>query len=351
MAARRTVGAPAEQQDADRFLQHPRLFRDFLSNIEPDEETRDDAINAHTPVREWLASHGNFGAIHEDTFLAGSYRRRTSVTPIKDVDIVVVCSTAAYNNAANPRALLDRLKRALDDGKKYKTKTPPRRRSVQIELARIDMDIVPTVAPSGADAPLLIPDRDATRWFDTNPKGHIAWTQGLNKDADGTFVPLAKMARWWKRERLRSHRHPKGHMIELIAGYHHDPAARDWADVFVAWAERTANALRVYRQAGILPTFADPGQPGQSIKTGMEIANFNRFYDELDRTRALAVRARDLAATDLMASAKLWRQIFGDAFPLPDEGARAAGGPAAVGGFAAPSVFTRPDIREAPTFG
>jgi len=218
------------------------------------------------------------------------------------------------------------------------------------------MDIVPTVAPRGVDAPLLIPDRDVTRWFDTNPKAHIEWTQRLNAKTrwsatdKGRFVPLAKMARWWKRERLRSHRHPKGHLIELIAGYHHDPAARDWADVFIAWVEHTLAALAPYRSSGTLPTFADPGLPGQTIKTGMEPQDFIRFYDELARTLPIATRGRSLAASDLTASAKCWQLIFGAAFPLPDDGGRGPSSPSG-GGLPAASVLTRPNIREAPKFG
>jgi len=323
------------------------LFTDFLSNIEPDEDTRAEAIDAHEPVREWLANHKTFGAVHVETFLAGSYRRRTSVTPIKDVDIVVVCAMNAYD-PRDPKKLLTKLKAALDDNRKYKTRTTPRRRSIQIELSNIDMDIVPTVAPSGTDHPLLIPDRDVTQWFPTHPKGHITWTQNLNaatkahENDKGRFVPLVKMARWWKYERLRGKRHPKGHMMELMAGYYHDSLARDWADVFIAWVERTTTALAPYRQTGSMPSFSDPGLSGQTIKTGMEQVDFNRFYDELQATFPLAMRARDLATTDLTASAKIWRQIFGDKFPLPGDDARK---------LAAPSVLTRPDIRQAPTFG
>jgi Second Messenger Oligonucleotide or Dinucleotide Synthetase domain len=331
------------------------LFDQFLRNIEPDEDTVQDAINAHKPVRAWLAGHPTFTAVHVDTFLAGSYRRQTSVAPIKDVDIVVVCAMREYD-PGNPRKLLEKLEKALDDNKDYKRKTAARRRSIQIELPRITMDIVPTVAPHGVDAPLLIPDRDVTRWFLTNPKGHIEWTQRLNADTKasetdrGRFVPLAKMARWWKREHLASTRHPKGHLVELIAGYYHDPAARDWADVFVAWVERTVTALAGFRATGALPAFTDPGLPSHTIKTGMEQEDFNRFYDELAKTLPVARRARDLGATDLAMSAKLWQQIFGPAFPRANGDDRGTGGPAGRGGAAA-SVLTRPDTREAPTFG
>ncbi|MFN8861973.1 MAG: SMODS domain-containing nucleotidyltransferase [Gemmatimonadaceae bacterium] len=330
------------------------LFEQFLSNIEPDAETRAEAIKAHEPVRDWLASHDSFGAVHVETFLAGSYRRRTSITPIKDVDIVVVCAMSEYD-PQNPKKLLAKLKSALDDNKKYRTRTSPRRRSIQIELSKIDMDIVPTVAPNGVNQPLLIPDRDLTQWFPTNPKGHISWTQTLNantqtSDSDrGRFVPLVKMARQWKRVQI-SARHPKGHMMELMAGYYHDAAARDWADVFIAWVERTTTALAIYRQTESTPSFPDPGLPGEMIKTGMEQSDFNRFYDALSRTLPKAKRARDLAATDLTASADLWRQIFGDAFPPLSEDDRKVDAPTSTIA-RAPSALARPDIREAPTFG
>lgn len=331
------------------------LFSEFLSNIEPDKDTRAEAIDAHERVRDWLANHKAFGAVHVETFLAGSYRRRTSVTPIKDVDIIVVCAMSEYD-PQNPKKLLTRLKAALDDNTRYKTRTTPRRRSIQIGLSKIDMDIVPTVAPDGTDEPLLIPDRDVTQWFPTNPKGHISWTQTLNANTQtsetdkGRFVPLVKMARWWKREQLRSKRHPKGHMMELMAGYYHDPDARDWADVFIAWAECTVTALKSYRDAQLVPVFNDPGLPGESIKTGMELADFVLFYDTLAATLPLAQRARDLAGTDLKASAKLWRQIFGDKFPTADDEERKYNTPTPSSP-AAPSVLTRPDIRQAPTFG
>ncbi len=327
------------------------LFETFLSNIEPDSDTRNEAIKAHELVRDWLASHESFGSVHVETFLAGSYRRKTSITPIKDVDIVVVCSMSEYD-PENPKKLLDKLKSALDDNKKYKTRTSPRRRSIQIELSKIDMDIVPTVAPDGVDNPLLIPDRDATQWFRTNPKGHIAWTQALNantllSDSDrGRFVPLVKMARQWKRVQI-SARHPKGHLLEIIAGYHHDPVARDWADVFVSWAERTTTAFAIYRQTESMPSFPDPGLAGETIKTGMEQRDFNRFYDALSVTLTKARRARDLASSDLRSSVDLWRQIFGEAFPpLPEEGGNGEGKSPQ-----APSALKRPDIKEAPTFG
>lgn len=331
------------------------LFSTFLSNIEPDVDMRAEAIDAHESVREWLANHKTFGAVHVETFLAGSYRRKTSVTPIKDVDIVVVCTMSEYD-PHDPKKVLTKLKAALDDNKKYKTRTTPRRRSIQIELSRIDMDIVPTVAPDGTDEPLLIPDRDVTQWFRTNPKGHIAWTQKLNADTrsgendKGRFVPLVKMARWWKSEQLRSKRHPKGHMMELMAGCYHDPDTRDWADVFIAWVERTVTALKPFRDAEIVPVFSDPGLPGETIKTGMELKDFTRFYDALELTLPKATRARDLAATDMKASAKLWREIFGHAFPMPDDDDPKRATPTGAAP-SAPSVLTRPDIRQAPTFG
>ena len=127
-----------------------------------------------------------------------------------------------------------------------------------------------------------------------------------------------------------------------MAGYYHEPDARDWADVFIAWVERTIAELKSYRVAQIVPVFNDPGLPGEIIKTGMELADFVLFYDKLAATLPLAQRARDLAGTDLKASAKLWRQIFGDKFPFPDDDVQKQ---------AAPSVLTRPDIRQAPTFG
>lgn len=325
-------------------------FEIFLGRIEPTEATRAGAISAHKTLRDRLAADPDFARYHVETFLSGSYRRSTAVQPIKDVDIVVIIK--ADPNKDTPRQILALLKRVLD--KYYATKTAPQRRSIRIDLADISMDVIPAVAPFGADQKLQIPDRTLQEWIWTNPKGHIAWTARLNeatkdKPSDrGRFVPLVKMAKWWKRVQLPDAKRPKGFTLECLAGWHHDPTARDWADVFIAFLERVTTAYAAYKSLDAVPPIPDPGLPGKAIPTGLTPREFKAFLAAAETSLALSRRARDAATAK--ESADLWRQVFGDRFPASDDdGGTKAAGPEEPRG---PSIFTPSgrDIREAPPF-
>ncbi len=325
-------------------------FEIFLSRIEPTGATQAGAISAHKTLRDRLATDPEFAAYHIETFLSGSYRRSTAVQPIKDVDIVVIIN--ANPNKDTPRQILAFLKRVLD--KYYATKTAPQRRSIRIDLADISMDVIPAVAPYGADREIQIPDCTLQEWIWTNPKGHIDWTKRLNeatkdKPSDrGRFVPLVKMAKWWKRVQLPDAKRPKGFTLECLAGWHHDPSARDWADGFIAFLERVTMAYAAYKTRDAVPPIPDPGLPGKAIPTGLTPREFKAFLAAAEISLALSRRARDAATAK--ESADLWRQVFGDRFPTSDddEGTKATEPDESRG----PSIFTRSvhDIREAPPF-
>src|SRR5689334_7497242 len=56
-------------------------FDKLLQDIEPSQTTKSLAASAHRTLRQYLADHEDFRDVHLDTFLAGSYRRNTSIRP------------------------------------------------------------------------------------------------------------------------------------------------------------------------------------------------------------------------------------------------------------------------------
>lgn len=321
-------------------------FEALLRAIEPDARP---AIDAHTKVRDRLRSHDRFKEYHVDTFLAGSYRRRTARSPIKDVDVVVMVEEALHD--WEPVDVLELLDETLADYDDYKRRRRSNRRSIQVSLASIDMDIVPTVALFGADAELRIPDRDMKEWMRTHPKGHITWVQNLNGSTvkigtQGTLVPLVKLLKQWKAVRLGDVRHPKGFILETFAGYVHDPSADTWAEVFARFLERFLSHYGSYKGSGLVPSLPDPGLPGEYIRTGMTATDFDRLVTEAERSVVTARKAIELEADDKEGEASiLWQQIFGKLYPAKKEDRTVK---------AAPSVATpllRPDIRQAERFG
>jgi hypothetical protein len=294
-------------------------FRHYLSNIEPDIERVRAASTSHKSVREHLEADDDFKSVFVEAFLAGSYARDTAYEPIQDVDVIVTCKWDK-----EPSALLAKLKAALDRHYNYKAKTSPQRRSIRIDLLHISMDIVPAKPTNGTLAPLVVPDREQKQWIDTNPKGHTEWVSGLNKatkqsDSDqGRFVPLVKMFKHWKGYQLPNAKHPKGFWIECLAGWNHDPGARDWADVFINAVERITNAYRANAAIGLVPLLTDPGLRHQTLSTGMEVSEFKTFFQKLEQSLVDARKARD-DSTSVAESARLWRQVFGPKFPTPEQ--------------------------------
>jgi hypothetical protein len=293
-------------------------FKQFLSNIEPTRAQVGAASTSHNAVRKHLANDEKFKDIFVDSFLAGSYARDTAVKPIRDVDIIVVTRWDK-----EPAALLKELKAALDRSSHYKTKTSPQRRSICVELEHISMDIVPAREVLGL-AQLQVPDREQKEWVDTNPRGHTDWVIEINKqtkksDADqGRFVPLAKMAKHWKRFRLEQAKHPKGFWIESLCGWNHDPDARDWADVFIRSLELITGRYAADSTASRAPQLTDPGLIHRTLSTGLTGDEFQVFFSQMEKALAAARTARD-DQTSHARSAELWREVFGPKFPSKEQ--------------------------------
>lgn len=302
------------------------LFEQFLKNIEPDEEAVTYAQEAHKPVRDFLQQDSAFGKYVEGTFLYGSYRRHTAIDDIKDVDIVVLTNFDTDDKANTPQKVLQRLKAAL--ARYYDDPENPeyQRRSIRINdplpnhpSVSMTLDIIPSVAPHGDDKPLLVPDREVQVWIQSHPKGHIKATSDLNADkySGGRFVPLVKiMKAWWKyqcaeRQPDVERPKPKGFWIECLSAEMFDPKQTFWADHFIAVL---TNIVKQYDGVTEAPQLRDPGLVDQVIHTSMTLEEFSVFYTAAKECLALAIAARD--HEDEVESSSLWRDIFGDEFPL-----------------------------------
>lgn len=314
-------------------------FRKFLSKIEPAETHTNEAVSAHTTLRERLEKDKEVSENLRETFLSGSYRRHTAVKPIKDVDIFVVLKA----EKGSARKTLEWLEKALNR-LGYKAKTEPQRRSVRVDLAYITMDVVPALAPDGLDRPLKLPSRQEDKWILSNPKAHIEHTTRLNKKSrDGRFVPTVKLSKWWRSVQLPKAKHPKGFFLECLCGEHMNLTSESYAKAFASTLD---SMVRTYGQVpDRVPQVADPGMPGQYISTGITLQEFRDFLAKVDQSRVAAAAATQ--AKDEKESVRLWQQVFGPEFPSSDDDG--SKGAAVISG---PSAIRRSprDVREAPPF-
>ena len=130
-------------------------FNDFLKNIRLTENQVSELKAAHTTLRRRLEADEDLKDIVETTFLQGSYRRATAVRPRQgkrsDVDIIVV--TKLDKETVTPEEALDIFEPFLK--KYYDGKYRKQGRSWGIEMTHVDLDVVPTSAPSLAEQVLL----------------------------------------------------------------------------------------------------------------------------------------------------------------------------------------------------
>ena len=206
-------------------------FRDFLREIRLTDNQIQELKVAHETLRGRLMNDYKLKDIIVGTFLQGSYKRSTAVRPKNgnrsDVDIIIV--TNLDKNKIEPDNAIEKFRPFLK--KYYDGKFRKQGRSWGIEMSHVDLDIVPTSAPSEIedkslrdyfiksdediesiineiktnnikklymenfikikrsnskwqDDPLYIPDRKIKEWGKTHPIEQIRWTLEKNKNCN-----------------------------------------------------------------------------------------------------------------------------------------------------------------------
>src|SRR5580692_7092421 len=114
-------------------------FKAYLSSIEPPADEVSAAKTAHLEVREILRTDPESKDAHKDTFLSGSYARRTAINDINDVD--VICILDIDRNITPPEVLLSWVEGIVS---KYYKEVRPQGRSIGAEgKGGVWLDIVP----------------------------------------------------------------------------------------------------------------------------------------------------------------------------------------------------------------
>lgn len=341
-------------------------FNDFLKEIRLTQNQIDDLIQGHTTLRKRLNDDETLSKIIVSTFLQGSYRRSTAIKPKNgtrsDVDIVVV--TKLSMDEYTPEQALNVFVPFLE--KHYKGKYRIQGRSIGISLSYVDMDIVPTAAPSESEegilesfgrisqydiadignrsfieklassqrydynlvksffdekeeeewksSPLYIPDREAKEWKPTHPIAQIQWTFDKNSKCNGHYINIVKALKWWRRVNYPDAGQPKSYPLEHFIGQCCPDDITSVAEGVTLVLEGIANN---YPEKPVLP---DHGVPEHDVFARVTEDEYDLFYDNV---RDAAITARKaLDSEDLAESAEEWKKLFGKEFPNPPESAK-----------------------------
>lgn len=339
----------------------PSYFKDFLSNIRLTDNQVNDLKTGHTTLRKRLEEDETLSKIIVSTFLQGSYRRSTAVKPKNgnksDVDVIVV--TKLDSEEYTPEEALNLFVPFLD--KHYKNKYRIQGRSIGISLSYVDLDIVPTSAPSESETgilqdkaiiseytiedfqqnlltksfdnalfesvynifcksdsepqwksePLLIPDREAEEWDETHPLEQIRWTVEKNKSCNTHYINVVKALKWWRKTQYPDMKHPKSYPLEHFIGDCCPDGITSVAEGIVLTLEN------IVSQYPTKPFLADRGVPEHDVFARITDDEYSDFYDTVCDAAKIAREAFD--CEELYDSVCKWRELFGTEFPSAPE--------------------------------
>jgi hypothetical protein len=282
-------------------------FNALLSSIQPGEDDISAAKAAHEKVRDELRTDDDSKDAHKDSFLSGSYARRTAINDINDVDVIWVLDID--HSVTEPEVLLAWVQSILA---KYYKETKRQGRSVGANTPDgVWLDIVPAALISNDDGPLWIPDREARVWVQTHPKGQIAGTIAKNKATNGYFVQVVKLMKFWRDRLPNESCRLKSYILETLI---HDTigSPSSLAAAVVNLLEGIERKYGSYRNTNIMPVIPDSAYPSVNVAKHWKSEDFKAFLTQVKTAAATARSAYD--NSDEAASRKFWRQIFGSSF-------------------------------------
>lgn len=240
-----------------------------------------------------------------ESFLTGSYRRSTMISPLKeaDVDIFIVLDPKHYA-AHGQNNLLSAVRNSL---LKTYTKTPkirPDGHAVTITFTDFKVDVVPGFYCTGGG--FLIPDTSGPRWISTDPKRHVEIWSEANKAHNGDLVPLLKMLKAWNASR------------NLLTSFHLETLTLSVIDKVTI--SSFPSGIRFFfdkARAKIRTNLADPAGYSDDVAQHVNtLDQINTIVKRMDWALARAREAEQLAdagkITDAFAK---WAQLMPNHFP------------------------------------
>lgn len=303
-------------------------FEALITNINPSQERRATAVRIPRKLRDWLRDH-EFSTRSPHTRLSGSYRRQTAVGDIKDVDILLFVPETELDRT--PNAVLQEVKRVLDDYPCATASTSPQRRSVHLDLESDDLqiDIVPAILENGLRRPLCIPDRPTAEWIASDPLGYQRRLSKSNRTYGRKLVPLIKLVKAWRNAQM-TYQRPKSYALEImtlyaVEGDHVELADRGWDRILADLFEYFDTEYGVFLDStSDVPEIPDPQLPDNCVTAGWERSEFEAFMRRVkDAAQAAREAVNAIDKDDEEGAVAKWRKLFGDYWP-DDETLRAA---------------------------
>jgi hypothetical protein len=276
-------------------------FKTLRANLEITGLQESTVSTRQTQVRSALED----GLTVLDSFLIGSYRRSTLISPLTtaDIDIFVVLDPS-YFKKHTPKSLLETVRDVLRKRYPSTPKITPDGQAVSITFTDFVVDVVPSFNRQGGG--YLIGDANAGVWISTDPTKHYDVLANANKTHDGDLVPLAKMIKGWN----RSAGNP---LIPFYLEMMTDEVLRG------VKISNFPSGVRFVLDKGrerVKKKIIDPAGYGNQINSLKEAKSVEAAVAKVTTAHAAAVNAEQFdAAGKPQAAIAEWKKVFGDYFP------------------------------------
>lgn len=279
-------------------------FDEFDENLKLDPDERKRAQELHNEITSILRDTG----IITSAFLQGSFARKTMIKPLRDIDKIVILDDSMAD--LSPDEVMDRIEGVL--AAEYPEATFDRtRHALQVDFGSetFYFDTVPAWnTPSDGDDDVLIANRDSGGWDLSNTRELLKVVAERNGETNGRFVHQARMAKQAVK-----------HLLDgSIPGLHSESWAFD--SITESMSHDEAVHLTLQTGADLLGGRYTEPTGRDDISTRLDDATVVRAKAVLADAARRAGEARDLsAAGDHNEAIRIWRGIFGDEFPEPDD--------------------------------
>lgn len=284
-------------------------FREFATNLNITDRQTTIVTNCKNNM---VAKLGAELKLHEEKArVIGSWDRDTLTRYLSegDVDVMVILHYGehkGWDSGDGASKALARFKKILDAAYP-KTPCSVDQHCVTMKLTQFRLDVVPAFRFD--DGSYSIPDTHAGRWVKTNPVAFANSITKVNKNMDGTFVPLIKMVKGWNR---RSGWPIKSFHLECML-YNH---CRIYTQGYTY-----SSTLRVFLEAlpGYLASQCFDPITGERVDTYLDgggfITNRVRAITKANAAAAAAVQAHDGEKWFERTAIGEWKALLGDFFP------------------------------------
>lgn len=295
-------------------------FSKFIEKISLDDTRAGMIQRAHETVRDILATDEEIKLRYHESFLQGSYRLGTAISPLddSDYDVDVMLSMNLIDSSSGSlypsTTIIDWVAGRLKKNATYKDKVSTKKKCVHVQYAKgLHMDIVPAHRPKGDDDPLLVP----ADWKQSHPKGYRDWCIARNAECPNSFYSIVKMLKWWRNLKYTEKGSPKSILLTTLVGMHLPDDSKSLDEALL----QTMRGINDYLVShATVPAVVNPSLPDERLSDSWALADYLSFKAQWARATATAQEA--IESQDEGATIDLWNStyLFDGTFPKTRHG-------------------------------